>query len=227
MKKYKRDFLNSKIFTENAFFYAVIRKMFFLLFVNRRIVKGKNNTIDTRGLLLNSRIKILGNNNVVRYMPGGVAKRINIEIIGDNNVIDIREYTHFTKTKLSCWDNKNKIIIGKNGNFGESNLTCLEGTKLKIGNGCLVSYGVEIRTSDGHAIFDMNQNRLNEARDITINNNVWLAQKCLIFKGAKVPSGCVIGANSLVNKHLDNNNCIYVGSPVRAIRKNIRWTHDR
>ena len=91
----------------------------------------------------------------------------------------------------------------------------------------MVSYGVEIRTSDGHAIFDLNKNRLNEARDIMINNNVWLSQKCLIFKGAEIPNGCVIGANSLVNKQLDKKNCIYVGSPVRAVRNNIRWINER
>ena len=37
-------------------------------------------------------------------------------------------------------------------------------------------------------------------------------------KGSRIGSNCVVGANSLVNGKLDNN-YLYVGNPVKALKK--------
>ncbi|WP_303839867.1 hypothetical protein [Selenomonas ruminantium] len=227
MDGYKRKILNFYWFSSDGKIAIVFRKIIFCLLCNRKYIRGKSNKIDIRGLFLGSKIKIRGNNNTVIVHSGGVSKGILIEIYGDNNVIEIGDDTHFTGTNISCWDNGNVITIGKNVNVLKSNISCMEGKIIKIGKGSLISYDVEIRTSDSHGIYDVNKNRINRAKNITIEDNVWIAQRCLIFKGAYIPENCVIGANSFVNKHLCFRNSVYVGTPVRCIKHEINWIAER
>lgn len=227
MNNYKRKILNFHWFSSDGKMAVIFRKIIFYLLWNCKNINGKSNKIDIRGLFLKSKIKVRGNNNTVTVHSGGVSKGISIEIYGDNNVIEIGAETHFTSTNISCWDNGNVISIGKNGNIGKSNISCMEGTSIKIGDRCLISYNVEIRTSDSHGIYDFNNKRLNVAKNIVIDNNVWIAQRCLIFKGTYIPVNCVIGANSLVNKSLEFKNSVYVGVPVRCIKREIIWSMER
>ena len=51
---------------------------------------------------------------------------------------------------------------------------------------------------------------------IFIGNDVWIAARCVILKGAKINDGAVIGAQSLVNCEIPAN-AIAVGTPVKVI----------
>ena len=55
---------------------------------------------------------------------------------------------------------------------------------------------------------------------IVIGRDVWVGAGCRILKGATIPDGCVIGANSIVlEKSVLEPNCIYGGSPVRFLKR--------
>jgi acetyltransferase-like isoleucine patch superfamily enzyme len=45
----------------------------------------------------------------------------------------------------------------------------------------------------------------------------------LILKGAEIPDGCVIGANSSVSKKLEKEYALYVGQPCRLSKSGISW----
>lgn len=227
MKPYKIRILESTIFSEDNILAGICRKMIFYLLGNRIKIKGHNNVINIRGLYFKSKIIINGNNNTINVAPRGVSKGIRIEMIGNDNNISIGEFTHFTGTLISCCDDNNVIIIGKDGNIGKSNICCMEGRKIIIGDGNLMSFDIEMRTSDGHSIFDEDGRRVNSSKDINIGENVWISQRCMIFKGTTIPNNVVIGANSLVNKPLDKSNSVYVGIPIRCIKEKITWKHER
>jgi acetyltransferase-like isoleucine patch superfamily enzyme len=90
-----------------------------------------------------------------------------------------------------------------------------------IGDDCLIAEFVSIR--DGDHIFEkgktINSQGLNSDK-IKIGNDVWIAAGTRVLKGANLPDGCIIGANSLVLKKtvLESNN-IYAGAPVIEISK--------
>ena len=96
------------------------------------------------------------------------------------------------------------------------------GRKVVIGDDCLFAY-VKFRTSDSHSIFDSQTGeRLNPAADIEVGDRVWLAEDVLLLPGAKVGSGSVVGARSLVTGSIPPHS-LAVGSPARVVRSGVRW----
>jgi len=77
--------------------------------------------------------------------------------------------------------------------------------------------------TDFHKIKDKSGNILNPSAPIIIGNNVWIACRCLILKGATIPNGSVIGANSFVGKSLEKENAVYGGHPARILKEEITW----
>jgi len=123
-----------------------------------------------------------------------------------------------------------KICVGKNGVLvlGE-NFTIIEKSeiisnlKIEFGNYCLLSWGVLVMDDDFHNIMDCNDRILNNPSPILIGDKVWIGCRSLVLKGATIPNGSVIGANSLVSKKLDDSNGLYVGSPAKLVKADIIW----
>lgn len=55
-------------------------------------------------------------------------------------------------------------------------------------------------------------------KPIFIGNNVWIGENVCILPGVNVGSGCIIGANSVVNRDIPDN-CIVAGVPTKVIKK--------
>lgn len=77
--------------------------------------------------------------------------------------------------------------------------------------------------TDLHSITDDKGCVINPAKEIKIGNHVWIGSRSLILKGANIPDDSIIGAQSVVSKSLADKNTLYVGSPVRAVKRNINW----
>lgn len=95
---------------------------------------------------------------------------------------------------------------------------------ITVGNDCMFSNNIIIRTSDAHTIYDLQTNeRLNPAKDIIIGNHVWIAPNSRIMKGAVIEDGVVVGSNTMVTKHIPSN-VLVVGMPARIVKENIGWS---
>lgn len=70
--------------------------------------------------------------------------------------------------------------------------------KMTIGQECLFARMSHISDSDHHQILNAEGEITNYPRETVIGDHVWVGVKATILKGAKIKSGCVIGANSLV-----------------------------
>lgn len=77
--------------------------------------------------------------------------------------------------------------------------------------------------TDFHKIINDKGQLLNPPKEITIGNHVWIGCKCLLLKGAKIPDGSIIAANSFINKPLEINNSIYIGNLVKPVKSDIIW----
>ena len=174
-------------------------------------------------------------------------KNLEIEFNGTDGYVEIHEPIKVSgNVKIFCGTN-GKFILGKNCYFGKlsayvgNNNTLTIGNKttaenlfismytaqnqtVKIGEDCMISWPVQIRTNDSHTIYDINSGEiLNPCADIDVGNHVWIGQGAIILKGAKIPSNCIVGAKSLVNKKFEEENCIIAGIPAKIIKRGVNW----
>ena len=120
------------------------------------------------------------------------------------------------------------IRIGKNSTFTQIVHFCAQenGQSIDVGEDCMFSNTIIVRTSDSHAIYDDNGIRINQPKSVRIGNHVWIAPNSKIMKGATIGDGCVIGSNSFVTKDIPSNS-LAVGSPAKVVRENIKWTREK
>lgn len=195
---------------------------------NKICIKGKSRVIIGASLLERVRIYVEGEDNLIEI--GNLTRMKNTEIFvrGSHNVIRIGENNGFEGSSLWMEDDSNVIGIGEHNRFfKDSHLAALEGTVITVGSDGLFAPDVQIRTSDSHSILDMEGTRINRAKNIFVGDHVWLAAGTVLLKGAVVPDGCIVGIHSMVNKPLDEKNCLYVGSPVHKAKRSVTWDSRR
>ncbi|TWP23750.1 acyltransferase [Apibacter muscae] len=183
----------------------------------------------------NVKLKNSKGNIVLDFKPKMRSIRLGYEAVGI--------FDH--KRSKSIWDVKGKIIfkgkafigqgfkisVGEKGkiefgdNFAISAETSLVASnrRIEFGSNCLLSWEVLFLDTDFHKIYDIDNNIINENKDIKIGNNVWIGCRSTILKGSIVSDGIVIASNSLVAGILNSNNAIYGGVPIKLIKSNVKW----
>ena len=137
-------------------------------------------------------------------------------IIGNN--VRIGDYT-----RILCTGSLKKLgvgfKIGDNCGIGEN---CFFGSAggISIGNDVIMGQNIRFH-SENHNYEDMTipirmQGVTNKG--IKIGNDCWIGAGAVFLDGAELGDGCVVGANSVVNKKFDDNSII-VGMPAKMIKK--------
>lgn len=133
-------------------------------------------------------------------------------------------------------ENKKTLIIGKNCEMGD-NVHIVAHEKVVIGDNCLMASKIFISDTNHGNYAGENQSSPNTppndrnliTKPVSIGNNVWIGENVCILPGVRVGSGCIIGANSVVNRDVPTD-CIAVGAPARIVKKydNIKgvWLND-
>jgi acetyltransferase-like isoleucine patch superfamily enzyme len=124
------------------------------------------------------------------------------------------------KVKLMADRQGAEIIIGDNTRIHGS---CLHAYKsIKIGENCLIAANCQIIDGSGHDLsFDRVSDRiktLGGAREIIIEDNVWIGANCIILPGSKIGAGSVIAAGSVVNKEIPSM-CLAGGNPIEIFKQ--------
>ncbi len=160
---------------------------------------------------------------VVRIGFGNVAM---IDYKYQRTILHIGGHIHFKgkckiglASKLMIYGN---LDIGKNFLLsGNGSIICAK--YISIGNNTSVAWESLIMDTDEHPIYDKAKNILNEDSPIYIGDDVWIAARSVILKGAVIPNGCIIGANSLIAKKFHIEKSIIVGNPARVLKEDITW----
>lgn len=184
--------------------------------------------IGINSFLLNSKISAkYRKNNSISIGDNVSLKKCKFIFLGKNNKITIKDGAKLENVTFWFEDEHNLITIGNNTTFhGNCQLAACEGTTINIGRDCMFSHDIYIRTTDSHSIIKDNV-RINQAKNITIGNHVWIGMQTLILKGAYIPDGCIIGARSIIPSSKMGENCIYAGAPAQLIKKDISWKRER
>ena len=116
-----------------------------------------------------------------------------------------------------------RVIIGA-GSTAETALVVAQAGDVVIGEDCMFSFGIEIRTTDTHAIYDIDSGeRINPDKPISIGDHVWLGKQAIVLKGATIGAGSVVGARGVVSGTIAPLS-VCVGVPARVVRGNVTWT---
>lgn len=111
-----------------------------------------------------------------------------------------------------------EVIIGDNVVIGDNTMIFSQ-KSIRIGNNSSIAANCYIIDCN-HLVNKellINQQGL-QVKEIIIEEDVWIGAGVYILCGSKVPNGCVIGANSTVNKWLMDDFSIYAGCPAKFIK---------
>lgn len=170
---------------------------------------------------------VIGKNNLVQIGKGSMIHKCRIRIRGNHNTIVIGEDCKIMKN-CSFWilGNNCSIILGNHVTMQHSNhfQASEDGMSITVGNDCMFSNNIIVRTSDNHGIFDADtKQRLNEADHVKIGNHVWIAPNSRIYKGSNIEDGVIVGSNTLVTKRVPSNTLV-VGMPSHVVKENVVWS---
>ena len=113
-----------------------------------------------------------------------------------------------------------EISLGNNLKIGEFSYFVGKGN-LKIGDNILIGAGTKIITSNHLSneidlpIFDQKL----DFKSIVLGNDIWIGFDVKIFGGVVIGNGCIIGANTLINKGEIEPFSVIVGTPYKIIKK--------
>ena len=184
---------------------------------NNNIVKIENES------KINGRLVIKGDNNdVLIHLSSGDALDIYIE--GDFNSLYL-DGSRIGRLR-AILKNSGEIEIDEQTTIEEAYILA-DSMPVKIGKDCMLSFQVQLRTTDAHGIYDLKEGvLLNPPQEIIIKDHVWVGQGVLISKGTIIESDSVIVARSFLQKDIIPANSIAAGSPARIIRKEVTWRRD-
>lgn len=183
----------------------------------------------------NSKISFLGENNILYIEDGVRLSHSSIKFFCNNSLVYLRKSKHVYQVIIDVY-NDSTVYIGKDCFFNKQlHMIASEQQNIVIGDECLFSFGVFIRTADAHLIYDsISKKRINPSASVFIGDHVWIGQNALVLKGTRIGSGTIVGgAACAANKKIPSNVSV-VGNPAKIVRSNVfflcdsvqKWTAD-
>ena len=205
-----------------------LKKGFFSRFKNKHntfVLIKKDGKKVYNPKIKNLTVKMFGENNYIEiHEPINIIKKGYISCVS-NSKISIGANNKYKEIEILVGTN-NELKIGKNTTAGRAHFLMRESqnTKISIGDDCMISYNVIIRTGDGHTIYDSKTKEvLNHPQDVYIGNHVWIIANTTILKGSYIPDNCIVSTYSLVNKSFKEENCVIAGIPAKVVKHGINW----
>lgn len=181
-----------------------------------------NSVLGTLPTMSNARIEFAGTGNVL-YCEEGVKLNGTIRFPGNNALVVLRASNHLYRLDLTV--HNHCLFYSGNGSYfnGALHAICSEGCSIVLGDDCLYSFGIWIRTADPHLVYDAtSKRRLNPSKDVLVGDHVWVGQDAMILKGTHIGSGSILGARAVTSGELCSN-ASWAGVPARCLREDIFW----
>ncbi|MBQ6221565.1 MAG: acyltransferase [Solobacterium sp.] len=198
-------------------------------------VKGNDNHISIGNhswLADRCSIRISGNNNILEIGENCSLQNCSVFIAGDNNTIRIDDNVSAVFTSFHMEKENNTVKVGMHTSLhgrdnGTIEFVLEESTTITVKEDCMISNDVSFRSSDSHSIINDKGERINHAKDIVVNDHVWIGMRSLVLKGTVIQKNSIIGAGSICNKVYEKENCMIAGNPAKIIKENVNWSRDR
>ncbi len=197
--------------------------------LNLDVDPGNEIIIDDAAKFEASKITIRGSGNRIVIGSCLSYKKLIINLKGKGKFIEVGQSSkNINNLKIvSIRGSGQKVVIGKNLSLGGMELQLNDGDEsIFIGDDCLFSWGIKMRTSDGHSVVDLGSGKaINIPKDIIVSDRVWVGEDVKLLKGAGIPRDSIVGAYSVVTKSfLDvEGNVVIGGFPAKIIKRSIMW----
>lgn len=109
-----------------------------------------------------------------------------------------------------------------NGYGNNMNLTILCAEKVEIGD--KVALGRNITISDTNGNHYINRRGYKNNHSIAIGNHAWICEGSIVYGGAKIGEGAIVGTRSSVSSHIPAFTMVS-GNPAQVIDEDIRWKY--
>lgn len=194
---------------------------------NCTCTRGRNNRVDIgKSLLTRTRIRICGRDNTVVIGDHCRLHDLAILVTGTGHRLEIAAGCQL-RGKIKLEDSGSAVAIGPGTTMENGYLGAYEGTRISIGNDCMISDQVGVRTGDMHSLVAADTGaRLNPAQDVVIEAHVWLCRGATVMKGCRIGAHSVLGAYSILTGPLPAG-VLAVGAPAKVIRTGINWRRER
>ena len=194
---------------------------------NRDRFEGERIQVTNAGQGKNLRFDVIGNDIQIQIGTHSVLNGTLIFVRGNNQRISIGSSSYIGPGELWIEDDGGTIIINDLTTVQSGHFAVTEGCSIELGNDCMLSDDVEIRTGDSHSIIDVNSNqRINHAASVILEAHVWVGAHARILKGTRVGANSIIGNSSVVSLEVPSNS-IAAGIPARIVKTGINWKRER
>ncbi|MGK2237584.1 MULTISPECIES: acyltransferase [Rhodococcus] len=190
--------------------------------------RGERNTVAVDGRSrdsLNGTVIFRGNDNHISVGPGCTSAGMYLDL-GSESSVRINARTVLNDIFVFT-ERDGHFTVGSDSGFnGSTRILMHEPGRVDMGSGVLFAGQIDVSISDMHSIIDVETSeRINPAKDIEIGNRVWIGQRSMVLKGARIGDGSVVGAMSLVRGTLPGN-CVCAGVPAKVLRSGATWRFD-
>ncbi len=186
---------------------------------------GHDNTVNTKGRLT-ATVRLHGSQNRIE-LPQSSSFIGHITIRGQGNRILIGDNCRLAGEFIIKGSNQT-VTVGEGTTFESVYVLSLERCDITIGRGCMFSRGIEVRTSDAHALIRRGDGRrLNRAAPIIVGDHVWVGLGAILNKGTVIPEDCIVGAKSFVNKAFSESGVVLAGTPAVIVKRGVTWSRGR
>lgn len=189
---------------------------------------NRENRLICDGMLSSVDIQIRGKNNKIEIERGCRLNNCTIKIFGNNNSIRIGKNCQINNGRFWVEDDNGTIFIQQNTTVnGNTEFASIEGKNITVGEDCMFSSNITLRTGDSHSILDMQDKRINPSADITIGGHVWLSEGVTILKGVNLPNNTIVGTKALVTKSFSDEFTAIAGVPAKVVKRAVKWDRQR
>lgn len=153
-----------------------------------------------------------------------IPANIVIHFYGKENFLKIGNNISAGKLEL-FFGNDGRCMLGDNLSIQQAVCRISQAT-FKIGEGCMLSNGIVVMTHDEHHIFDcMTHERINFARDVIIEDQVWVGYRVTLLGGTRIGTGSIVGTGAVTSSGFKDH-VVLAGCPARIVRENVCWSKD-
>lgn len=187
-----------------------------------------NKVVNHGGVKVGSRIQIVGKGNRLTLEKGSMLLNSLVRITGNNNEVVLKANCYISGAELWVEDNGCVIEIGESTYVGHhSHLACTgDGCRLIVGANGMISSYVQIRTGDSHSILNLEGARINPEQHVTIGEHCWIGEGAKVLKGVTLEGDNIVATGAIVTQSFGEN-LLIGGIPAGVLKENVTWDSRR